>query len=101
LRNLLTRFGGARSCLWIAVADGQLRIAPHFPFSLIFLPEVSGAEVSVQGSAIRLVKTAQGLFGNSVQVTFERSPGTEEVIEIWPRDPARFEAAVTEIRAAG
>jgi hypothetical protein len=100
LRNILTRLGGARNCLWVAVADGQLRIAPHFPFSLMFLPEIYRAEVAVSGSAIRRIETLHGLFGERVRVTVERASGGEEVIEIRLHDTKRFEAAVGAIRSA-
>src|ERR1700690_3467185 len=53
LRNFFSRFGGARSCLWIAVTGERLHIGSHFPFSLMFLPEVCGPECAVPGSAVK------------------------------------------------
>ena len=39
-KNLLTRLGGARNCLWVAVTENELRVGPLFPFNMIFLPEI-------------------------------------------------------------
>jgi hypothetical protein len=39
-RNLLTKIGGARNCLFVAVTRESLIVRPHFPFSLLFLPEI-------------------------------------------------------------
>ena len=33
-KSLLSRFGGAKHCLWVAVADGELWVGLHFPFNL-------------------------------------------------------------------
>src|SRR3954462_10588090 len=48
-RSLLTRLGGARNCLWVAVTADELRIGPHFQFSLAFLVEFYGLEPRVRG----------------------------------------------------
>lgn len=53
LRSLITRLGGARNCLWVAVDEETLRVAPHFPFNLMFLPEIYGLEYNVSGEAVR------------------------------------------------
>ncbi|MCH4294682.1 hypothetical protein MJ923_10260 [Shewanella sp. 3B26] len=42
--NIFQILGGARNCLWIKVTHESVNIAPHFPFSCFFLPEVWGCE---------------------------------------------------------
>lgn len=101
LRSVITRLGGARNCLWVAVDERSLFVAPHFPFNLMFLPEIYGLEYAVPGSAIRSVERADGLLArNRVRVSVERQPGTEESFEVSLRDPDAFVRAVEALRRA-
>jgi hypothetical protein len=100
-RNLLTRFGGARNCLRVAVNNGALEVAPQFPFNLMFLPEIYRLEFSVPGAAIRSVQNRTSIFfGNGVRITFERPGGTDEQFDIFLKDPQAFLDAVAAIRVA-
>jgi hypothetical protein len=101
LRNLVTRFGGARNCLWVAVTEDSLRVGPHFPFNLMFLPEIYGLECMIPGSAIRSVERRGGLLdADRVRVSFERVVGDVEEFEFSPRDPEAFVRAVAAVRGA-
>jgi hypothetical protein len=101
LRSLITRFGGARNCLWIAVNENSLLVAPHFPFTLMFLPEIYHLEYAVAGHSIRAVERADGLLTrNRVRVTVERQIGDEETFDVYLRDPDGFIRAVEAIRRA-
>jgi hypothetical protein len=100
-RSLITRLGGARNCLWVAVDENSLRVAPHFPFNLMFLPEIYGLEYDVTGDAVRSVERADSLLSrNRVRVSVERHPGAEESFEVSLRDPDAFVRAVEAIRRA-
>src|SRR5688500_18299687 len=44
LRNVVTRLGGASGCLWVTVTRDELLVGSHFPFTLMFLPEIYGLE---------------------------------------------------------
>lgn len=100
-RNLLTRIGGARNCLWVAVTADELRVGPHFPFSLGFLPEVYGLEQCVRGGDLIAVDargpSAWG-FDGPVLVRFRRPDGGEETFEMSVRDAAGFRRALEAIR---
>lgn len=99
LRNVITRFGGARNCLWIAVNENSLLVGPHFPFNLMFLPEIYHLEYDGPGHSIRAVERADGLLTrNRVRVTIERLRGGEEIFDVYLRDPDGFIRAVEIIR---
>lgn len=98
-RNVLTRLGGASNCLWVAVDEKGLRIAPHFPFTLMFLPEIYGLEFHVSGDAIRSVERQEGLLTNNrVRISVELPTRTEAVFEVVLRDPDAFIRAIEAIR---
>jgi len=101
LRSIITRLGGARNCLWVAINENSLLVAPHFPFSLMFLPEIYGLEYNVSGDAVRSVERVNGLLArNRVRVTIERDSGTEEAFEVSLQDPDAFVRAIEAIRQA-
>ncbi len=100
-RSVITRLGGARNCLWVAVDENSLRVAPHFPFNQMFLPDIYGLEYNVTGDAVRSVERIGGLLTrNRVRISLERQPGTEESFEVRLRDPDAFIRAVDAIRQA-
>lgn len=91
LRNLLTRFGGARNCLLVYVVDGSLTIIPVFPFNLLFLPEIYGLEATVPVSQVR-VASVEGLLGRRLRLTVS---GVSELrFELSLRDQQGFREAV-------
>ena len=90
LRSLITKVGGARNCLLVAVTRDALFIQPHFPFTLLFLPEVYGLEVAVPRRAIRTVNAATDAFGKKVIVTFSNRAGALEQVELRLRAPDEF-----------
>lgn len=99
LRSPITRLGGANDCVWVAVHDGALLVGPHFPFTLVFLPEIYGLEYAVPGDAVRSVERADGVLARGrVRVTIERRPGDEESFEVSLRDPDGFVRAIEAIR---
>jgi hypothetical protein len=99
LKSLLTRMGGARNCLWVTIDHGLLQIALHFPFNLLFLPEIYDLEFSVPGAAIRSAELREGfLTGNRVRVTIERTSGREERFDLFLREPKAFLEALAAIR---
>lgn len=98
-RSVITRLGAARNCLWVAVDENSLRVGPHFPFNLMFLPEVFGMEYNVPGDAVRSVERIGGLLTpKRLRISVERQPGSEESFEVSLRDPDAFVRAVDAIR---
>jgi hypothetical protein len=95
LRNLLTQIGGARGCLLVAVTKDILLVRPHFPFTLFFLPEVYGLDLTVPRRAISQVEQRSGMFGRSIVIEFENASGRIEKIALSLRDADGFIAALS------
>ncbi len=95
LRNLIGRLGGARNCLFVAVTQHDFIVRPHFPFSLLFLPEIYGLEVAVPRSSVRGVELRSGVLGDRVLLTLEGSPGASYQFELRLRAPKDFVLALS------
>lgn len=91
LRSLVTKLGGAHNCLLVVVTQDALVVRPHFPFTLLFLPEVFGLDCMIPRSAIRRVQMQCGLIRKSVAVEFEATPGQAESLELSLRAPEEFQ----------
>lgn len=87
-------FGGAQNCLWVAVADDAIRIAPHFPFNLMFVPTVFDNEVTIPRDAVRSVEPIGGLLGKRVRIHFATPSGRAAGFDLYLADPAGFARAV-------
>lgn len=71
LRNGLTRIGGARNCLLVYVADEQLRVVPRFPFTLMFLPEIFGLDLTVPLGSITSVDPVSHVMSRAMRISFK------------------------------
>ena len=89
-RSLLTKVGGARNCLLVAVTPTSLIVRPHFPFSLLFLPEIYDLEYVIVRQQIRSVRPKSSLFGNTIEILFGVSSGDTRSIELRLRQPQEF-----------
>jgi hypothetical protein len=95
LQNFVTRIGGANNCLWVVVTNDALRVAPHFPFNLFFLPEIYGLEYTIALARIRSVEPLPGaLRRNRVRIAFTTPDAGEETIELALRDRDAFIRAI-------
>jgi hypothetical protein len=94
-RNLLTKVGGARNCLSVAVTEEAVLIQPRFPFSLMFLPEVYDLEHKIQRRHLCSVTPKKMLFGRSVELEFTTLEGESRSIELCLRGLDRFLEALT------
>ncbi len=88
--NWLRRLGGANRCLMVAVTDRELIVTPFFPFTLLFLPEIYGLELSVPLVRIRNVGRGRRLFRDCVLV--ETADGRK--LGLIVRDPDAFVRAL-------
>lgn len=88
LRNGFTRIGGARNCLLIYVADGQLVVTPRFPFTLMFLPELFGLDLRASTASIASVEPTQHFWGRALRISFHASDPAP--IELKLHDERRF-----------
>lgn len=95
MRSVLSRNFPGKTCLWVAVAKRSLFIAPHFPFSLAFFPEIFGWHFAVSGTAIRSVERLDALSrGGRVRVT----TWNDGAFVVFLRDPEHFVRALDAIR---
>ena len=100
-RDSLTRLGGARNFLWIAVTQDELWISPHFPFNLLFIPEVFHLDFRIPGRAV-LEMTARSVGGESRGIIrFRHATGEEDSFELTVKDLEGFRKALNAIRQIG
>jgi hypothetical protein len=96
-RNLLTKLGGARNCLLVAVTRESLIVRPHFPFSLLFLPEIYDLDYVIPRTRIRSVNPRKALLGETVEVVFDSSSGDRRSIELRLRQSQQFLQAMVAV----
>ena len=92
-RNLTTfigKFGGAETCLIIAITPDRLIVTPRFPFTLGFLPEIYGLEFDVPLKDITQVTRKRILWRSAVVISTKDG----RRLEIVPRRIDEFMAAV-------
>lgn len=89
-RDLVARLGGATNCLLVAVTPDLLVVRPHFPFNLMFLPELFGLELEIPRSAIARVEHKRGFFCSTVAVNFRAADGRPSSVELRLRNAAEF-----------
>jgi len=95
LRKIISRIGGARNCLMVAVTTSKLVICPQFPFTLMFLPEIYGLEIDVPRSRIKDVRIEKGFFSRRVVVDYLSAHGASRSFELRLSDPDAFRKALT------
>jgi len=98
-RNVLARLVGAKNFLWVVVTKDYLHVSPHFPFSLMFLPEAFGWDHRVPGKTIMGVgKTASESSGRAVIVQYRHATRDVELLELRVSDVEELLNALAEIR---
>ena len=90
LKNLFTRFGGARKVLDVTVGRGYLLIRPVFPFNLMFLPEFTDLEHVVPIDRIIEVKEIESFGQQGVFIRFQSESRTGKDVELYLRNTASF-----------
>ena len=94
LQSSRTRLGGARNCLFVGVNSQSVYVLPHFPFNLMFLPEIFGLEYIIPRNRIRQVASESSAFGNTVRVAFTTDTGATNAVALRLRHPEQFMQAV-------
>lgn len=97
-RNLITRFGRANNALLVAVTPTKLIVRPHFPFTLLFLPEIYGLELEVTPSQLRGAEERQVLWRKSVVVEYALPGRGDEQMELRLKDRAGFLDAIQTLK---
>lgn len=93
-RSLLTKLGGARNCLCVTVTDRELRIQPHFPFSLMFLPEIYGLDLRIPRASIRSVERRRWALSTGLCVSFAGPGARASSVQFYLRDEPGFLQAI-------
>ena len=88
----------ARHCLWVAIAEGELCVCPHFPFSAFTLTGL-GLDYRISGMNILSVERKQMWFGATrLTIHFRNATGTDDAFEIDVHDVEAFIRGIDEIR---
>jgi len=91
-----TRLGGASHCLIVAVASGTLIVRPHFPFNLLFLPEIYRLEHVVPLEHIIEATEQKSIFGGVVLVRFRDEQLQERSVTLRVKDAVALVRCLTE-----
>jgi hypothetical protein len=99
-RSALARWAIAKNILWVSVTKGELHVSPHFPFSLMFLPEAFGLDHRIPGRNILDVRetSSSGLLGHRVRMKYQHATGDEEHLELWVKDIAALVRVLADLR---
>jgi hypothetical protein len=88
--NLLTKLGGANRCLVVAIARGRLVIRPHFPFNLMFLPEIGRLELDAPLDQVVSAQVKHGLSRRRLELLVRTSPTACEGFTLYLAKPDDF-----------
>jgi hypothetical protein len=66
----------------VAVTSDAVIVRPHFPFSLLFLPEVFDLEHTIAIARVWSVNPKARLFGQVVEVSLSLDSGQHRAIEL-------------------
>ena len=97
-KTFLASYIGFPQCLWVVVTQDTLMIGPHFPCTLLFLPEVLGMEYRIPGRHILAIEDRATLRTQGVQIRFRHATGEEESFVIVVEAASHFTQAVAVIR---
>jgi hypothetical protein len=87
-----------RKCFWIAVTRDELIVSPHFPFNLLFVPEILHLDYRVPGKRITTIEELPNRAGGVVQVHFLHATGQPDSFEIQIGNLENFRQALAAIR---
>jgi hypothetical protein len=93
-RSFLTKLGGARSCLVVAVVGDRVVIRPWFPFTLMFLPEIYGLEYEFPVHDVVNARQRDSMFRKVVDLDFRNALGQQEAVSVLLRHPDQFLATL-------
>jgi hypothetical protein len=90
-RNVFTKLGGANNCLRVSVLADDLVVVPHFPFNLMFLPEIYGLEHRIRRLDIRSIEEKKTLgIWKFVEIRFVDETGGDQSLNLRLRDQPGF-----------
>jgi hypothetical protein len=88
LKNVITRFGGARNCLRLVVTRDLLLVTSWFPFSLI--TPFYDLEHSIPINRISALESDSFLWFKGIRVVFTDEYGNNHSLALYPRNLEGF-----------
>jgi hypothetical protein len=92
--GLVARLSTARNCMHVQVTANELRIHPHFPFTLGFMPELYDLDHVIPLTRVRAATILGGNAAKLVEVTYQAANGKEAIVHLLLRKGEAFVAAV-------
>jgi hypothetical protein len=90
-KNFLTRLGGARGCLVVTATSHEIDVRPHFPFNLMFLPEIYDLQYRISVQQIRNIERVKHWIGkDSIKIDFIENDGNNKTIELYLSNTDKF-----------
>jgi hypothetical protein len=97
--GLLSRLSTARNCMHVQVTATELRIHPHFPFTLGFMPEIYGLDHAIPLANLRSATIVSGHRAKAVEVKYVSAAGADGVVLLLLRNAEAFIHAVLSRKA--
>jgi hypothetical protein len=94
MKNILTRFGGARSCLRLVVTKDVLWVTSWFPFSLI--TPFYDLEHVIPLNRITNIESRERFIGREVHLTYADTNVEPHSLRLIPRDEEGFLRAIAD-----
>ena len=91
-KNVVTRLGGASSCLKLIVTTNELWVTTFFPFTLF--ADFYDLEHRILKKNIVSVREARGFFGRRLIIEYINLDGQRAEIELIPRRYEKFKQAL-------
>lgn len=88
--GLLARLSAARNCLHVQIAGNAIRISPHFPFTLGFIPETYSMDMHIPLEQVARVSVIGGHRTKAVEVVFKGPDGKESSLQLLLRGGEAF-----------
>jgi hypothetical protein len=88
--GLLSRLSTARNCMQVQVSATELRIHPHFPFTLGFMPELYGLDHVIPLHTLRSATIVSGHRAKAVEVRYVTAAGADDVVLLLLRGAEAF-----------
>lgn len=92
--GLVARLGTARNCIHVQVTATELKIHPHFPFTLGFMPEIYDLDHTIPLEKLRSATILSDGRAKAVEVKYTTHGGNDGTAHLLLRDAETFVHAV-------
>ena len=88
--GLISKLSTARNCMHVQVTDTELHIHPHFPFTLGFMPEIYGLDLTVPLDRVSSATILGGRYAKAVEVIYRTPAGGFATTQLLLRNSEAF-----------